>query len=145
MFLVGVRRKHLHCPISRRPITAISKHWESKCLYIPVYLRRKNYPRDAGIFYLVEGGLNTLERLIEGGVEINGEGVENSPNLNKLGKGGGGRLENSWKFNSRGGVEEILFDMLKSNAKNLKCFGLLSLFKTTNFCTKCILLDINVE
>ena len=30
--------------------------------------------------------------------------------------GGGGdykRLENSWKFNSRGGVEEILFDMLK--------------------------------
>ena len=90
MFLVGVRRKHLHCPISRRPITAISKHWESKCLYIPVYLRRKNYPRDAGIFYLVEGGLNTLERLIEGGVEINGEGVENSPNLNKLGKGGGG-------------------------------------------------------
>ena len=39
---------------------------------------------------MVEGGLNTLERLIEGGVEINGEGVENSPNLNKLGKGGGG-------------------------------------------------------
>ena len=38
---------------------------------------------------MVEGGLNTLERLIEGGVEINGEGVENSPNLNKLGKGGG--------------------------------------------------------
>ena len=54
-------------------------------------------------------------------------------------------LENSWKFNSRVGVEEILFDMFKSNAKKLKCFGLLSLFKTTNFCTKCILLDINVE
>ena len=31
------------------------------------------------------------------------------------GWGGGdfSRLENSWKFNSRGGVEEILFDMLK--------------------------------
>ena len=26
-------------------------------------------------------------------------------------------------------VEEILFDTLKSNAKNLKCSGLLSLFK----------------
>ena len=29
------------------------------------------------------------------------------------GGGGGGRLVNSWKFNSQGCVEEILFDTLK--------------------------------
>ena len=39
------------------------------------------------------------------GVRINGrQGVEN------------------WKFNSQGGVEEILFDMLKQSTKKLKCF-----------------------
>ena len=27
--------------LSRSPRTAFSKHWECKCLYIPVYLRRK--------------------------------------------------------------------------------------------------------
>ena len=37
--------------------------------------------------------------------------------------GGGG------KFNSRLGMEEILYDTLKLNIKKLKCFGLLSLFK----------------
>ena len=31
------------------------------------------------------------------------------------------------------GVAEILFDMLKSNTKNLKCFGLLSFFKNNTF------------
>ena len=40
-----------------------------------------------------------VEYLIEG--VVGGEGGDSS------------RLENSWKFNSRGGVEEILFDMLK--------------------------------
>ena len=34
MFLVGVRK-------NIRPRTAFSKHWESKCLYIPVYLCKK--------------------------------------------------------------------------------------------------------
>ena len=34
-------------------------------------------------------------------------------------------LENSLKYNSRVGAEEILFDTLKSDTKKLKCFGLL--------------------
>ena len=38
MFLVGVRKKHLHCTISRRPRTAFSKQLESRCLHIPVNL-----------------------------------------------------------------------------------------------------------
>ena len=43
-------------------------------------------------------------------------------------KGGGvGGLENSSKINSRGRVEEILFDKVK-NAMNLKYFELLSSF-----------------
>ena len=41
MFLVDFRKKSLHCIISRRPRTAFSKHWESKCLYILVYLYKK--------------------------------------------------------------------------------------------------------
>ena len=36
-------KKHLHCTISRRLRTSFSKHLESKCLYIPVYLRKKIY------------------------------------------------------------------------------------------------------
>ena len=35
------QKKHLHCTISRRPKAAFSKHLETKCLYVPVYLRRK--------------------------------------------------------------------------------------------------------
>ena len=42
-------------------------------------------------------------------------------------------------------VEEILFDTLKSNTKKLKCFGLLSLAKTTNLRIRFILLDINIK
>ena len=35
------QKKHLHWTISGRPRTAFSKHFESKCLYISVYLRKK--------------------------------------------------------------------------------------------------------
>ena len=38
MFLVGFRKMNLHYNISRGPRTAFSKEWESKCLYIPVFL-----------------------------------------------------------------------------------------------------------
>ena len=41
IFLVGVKKKHFHCTIPRRPRTAFSKHLESKCLYILVDLRKK--------------------------------------------------------------------------------------------------------
>ena len=41
MFLVSVRKKHLHCTISRHPRIAFSEHMESKCLYIPVNLRSR--------------------------------------------------------------------------------------------------------
>ena len=34
---------HLHCTIFKRPRTAFSKHLESKCLYIPVNLRKKTF------------------------------------------------------------------------------------------------------
>ena len=47
--------------------------------------------------------------------------------------------KNSSKINSRGRVEEILFDKVK-NAMNLKYFELLS-----SFWIKCILLDINIK
>ena len=40
IFLVGVK-KILHSTISRRPKTPFSKHWKSKCLNIPVDLRKK--------------------------------------------------------------------------------------------------------
>ena len=38
---VWCQKKHLHCTISWRPRTAFLKHFESKCLYISVYLRKK--------------------------------------------------------------------------------------------------------
>ena len=41
MFLVDVRKKHLHCSISRPPRTAFMKDLESKFLYIPVNLPKK--------------------------------------------------------------------------------------------------------
>ena len=58
------------------------------------------------------GGQKILQNLIIGG---------NKQGINK-------GLEDSSKSNSWVGVDEILFDMLKSNTKKLKCFGLLSLF-----------------
>ena len=39
--LVWCQKKHFHCTISWRPRTALFKHFESKCLYISVYLRKK--------------------------------------------------------------------------------------------------------
>ena len=39
--LIGARKKHLHCTISRHPRTAFLEHFESKCQYISVYLRKK--------------------------------------------------------------------------------------------------------
>ena len=42
-------------------------------------------------------------------------------------------VENSWKFNSRVGVEEILFDTLKLNTKKLSVVGFYDFLKTTNF------------
>ena len=47
--LVGVRKIHLHCTISRHPRTALSKHFESKCLYISVYLRKKRFFPSGGV------------------------------------------------------------------------------------------------
>ena len=43
MFLVDVRKKHLYYTISSFPRTAFSKQLESKCLYIPVCPRKKNF------------------------------------------------------------------------------------------------------
>ena len=65
--------------------------------------------------------------------------------LQNLINGGGGGLEDSRKFNSQVGVEKILFEMLNSNTKKLKCFGFLSPFKNNKFLIKCILLDINIK
>ena len=53
---------------------------------------------------------------------------------------GGGKFV---KINNQLWVEEI--DTLKLNTMKLKCFGLLSLFKRTNFLMKCVLLDINIK
>ena len=62
--------------------------------------------------------------------------IENSSKLNKRGTGAWNK-RGGWKILERGsygiGVEEILFQMLKSNRKKLKCFGLVSLFKNNNF------------
>ena len=38
---VWCQKKHLDCTISWRQIIAFLKHFESKCLYISVYLRKK--------------------------------------------------------------------------------------------------------
>ena len=38
IILFGVRKKYLHCTISWSPRTAFLKYFESKCLYIYVYL-----------------------------------------------------------------------------------------------------------
>ena len=46
-------KNHLHCTISWRPRTAFSKHFECKCLYISVYIRKETFcPRDAVRFGL---------------------------------------------------------------------------------------------
>ena len=50
MFLVGVRKKN-RSALFRRPRTAFSKQWKSKCLHIPEYFRKK---------FLSDGGLNNL-------------------------------------------------------------------------------------
>ena len=68
------------------------------------------------------------------------------PNRRDGREGGGGRWNKwgwgwnkwgNWKilqtFNSRVGVDEILFDTLKVSTKKLKCFGLLSLLKSNTF------------
>ena len=41
MLLVGIRKKNLHCTISKCPRTAFPKHWKRKYLYNPVYLWKK--------------------------------------------------------------------------------------------------------
>ena len=40
---VWCQKKHLGCTISWRQRTAFLKHFESKCLYISVYLREKSF------------------------------------------------------------------------------------------------------
>ena len=40
-FSVWCQKKHLHCFIFWLAKTAFLKHFESKCLYIPVHLRKK--------------------------------------------------------------------------------------------------------
>ena len=46
IFLFGVR-KHLYCIIFWPQRTAFFKHFESKCLYISVYLRKKIFVSEA--------------------------------------------------------------------------------------------------
>ena len=41
-FSVWCKKKHLHCTISWRPRTTFLKYFESKCLYISVYLSKKS-------------------------------------------------------------------------------------------------------
>ena len=43
LFLVGVRKNICTASISRRPKIAFSKHFESKCLSISVYLCKKSF------------------------------------------------------------------------------------------------------
>ena len=51
-----VRKKTFALHISRLQRTALSKHLESKCLYIPVNLCKRIFcSRQVGSFYLVEG------------------------------------------------------------------------------------------
>ena len=42
---VWCQKKYLHCTISWRPGTAFLKHFESKGLYIPIYLPKKKFFR----------------------------------------------------------------------------------------------------
>ena len=56
MFLVICKKKTFALHISRLERTALSKHLESKCLYIPVNLCKRIFcSRQVGSFYLVEG------------------------------------------------------------------------------------------
>ena len=43
IILFGVRKKHLDCTTSWRPRTAFLKHFESKCMYISIYLPERNF------------------------------------------------------------------------------------------------------
>ena len=43
IILFGVRKKYLHCTTSWRPRTAFLKHFESKCIYISIYLPERNF------------------------------------------------------------------------------------------------------
>ena len=40
---VSCQKKYLHCTLSWRPIIAFLKHFESKCLYISIYLLMKMF------------------------------------------------------------------------------------------------------
>ena len=60
MFLVGVRKKN----ISRRPRNAFSKYFESKCLYVSVYLSKNIFVSETWkVFYVMEGWIISLRRL----------------------------------------------------------------------------------
>ena len=43
MFLIGIRKKHLHDTISKRLRSKFSKYVENKCLYILVYVPKKSF------------------------------------------------------------------------------------------------------
>ena len=59
---VWCQKKHLYCTISWLPTNAFLKQFESKCLYLFVYLRRKKFcSRDAVRFYLVGVGWGDAE------------------------------------------------------------------------------------
>ena len=53
---VWCQKEYLHCTISCHPRTAFLKPFESKCLYISIYLLKKIYFPDIVMFYLVGGG-----------------------------------------------------------------------------------------
>ena len=70
MFLVGIRKNICTVPISRRQRTAFLKHFESKCLCIFVYLRKKIFvseTQEAFIWWTWGGGMEETEQLHLGG------------------------------------------------------------------------------
>ena len=61
---VWFQKKHLGCAISWHQRTTFLKHFESKCLYISVYLCKKNFwSKHLVTFYLMRGGLEIGGRL----------------------------------------------------------------------------------
>ena len=69
------QRKHLHCTISWRPRTVFSKYFESKCLYISIYLRKKYFSQIRSNI-LIDGG-----ELEEGWMIPEGNSLFRSPKM----------------------------------------------------------------
>ena len=57
---VCCQKKHLPCTITRRPRNSLLKHFESKCLYISIYLRRRYFIPKTGKILSDEGWVGGL-------------------------------------------------------------------------------------